>query len=202
MLTNVFRQSNARTSCLRRSSSRNPEQLDSSRIRRVPETRPGYKAGADISRALPRTELLLSARGVGQAEIVAYAGAAEGDAVEVSLLLETADGVVVRRLRVARKVVSGGVQRVEAVLRAIDHQVFQRHLSGAQRAIEGVSVEPQFQLHAAGARDLSLCPCGAGVDRQCGRRRRRQMYASLEKSSTIHGWSPCSIILALNCAGV
>jgi hypothetical protein len=24
------------------------------------------------------------------------------------------------------------------------------------------------------------------VDRQCGRRRRRQMYASLEKSSTIH----------------
>src|ERR1039458_9310836 len=60
MLTNVFRQSNARTSCLRRSSSRNPEQLDSSRIRRVPETRPGYKAGADISRTLPRTESLVA----------------------------------------------------------------------------------------------------------------------------------------------
>ena len=89
----------------------------------------------------------LANRRVGGGEVVAHTGPADADAEIGRFLLETVDVGVGRHSRIAREIISGGVEAVELVFRGEVEELRQRDALAAaadgviQKLVEGVRVE-------------------------------------------------------------
>jgi hypothetical protein len=102
--------------------------------------------------------------GVGHGEIVPDAGAADVEAGQEGAPLDRVDVRVGGRLGVPGEVVAGGVDGVEAQLRAEVEHLLEGDLPAAEGGVEGVQVAAEPDLRGAGAsgQRLRACPRGGG----------------------------------------
>ena len=94
--------------------------------------------------------------GVGDGEVVADAGAADGDAVDKGLALEAVDVIVAGDGGVIGEVVAGGIEGVDVVLGAIVEDIGEGHGAAAEGFVEGIGVEGEASAGAGIARDAAL----------------------------------------------
>ena len=97
---------------------------------------------------------IVFARGfVRHREVIAHAGAADGDAVDEGGPLQVVDVVIGRDFGITGEVVSGWVQRIHTMLRAEEDGIRERHAALAQGPVEGVGVQSQLELDSRFPRD-------------------------------------------------
>ncbi len=118
--------------------------------------------GGDLDPVLHQLHVFAAGLGIGHGEIVAHAGAAESDAVQKGAPLQAVNVLVRRDLGVTGEVVPGRVNGLDAVFGAVIDHVRQRHTAVAQRGVERISVEAQFDADAGDPGDAALGECCRG----------------------------------------
>lgn len=116
----------------------------------------GTEFAGDLDPVLNEGEIGLTLGGVGDGEVVADAGAADGDAVDKGLALEAVDVIVAGDGGVIGEVVAGGIEGVDVVLSAIVEDIGEGHCAAAESFVEGIGVEGEAGAGAGIARDAAL----------------------------------------------
>ena len=106
----------------------------------------------DIDAKYPKGWYVATLKG----EVVADAGAADGDAVDKGLALEAVDVIVAGDGGVSGEVVAGGIEGVDVVLGAIIEDIGEGHGAAAEGFVEGIGVEGEASAGAGIARDSAL----------------------------------------------